>query len=154
MSSKSDVQVIINGKVYTLSGFESEEYLQRVAGYLNNKIMEFDHVEDYRRFSPDMRAVLLQLNISDDYLKAKQQIESLEKEIEERDKQIYDLKHDLVSNQIKLESDEKKCRELENENKELLLNKAKLEATLEDALLGKVSNKKELDDGSRKAGRH
>ncbi|MBQ7506546.1 MAG: cell division protein ZapA [Lachnospiraceae bacterium] len=154
MASKADVQVIINGKVYTLSGYESEEYLQRVAAYLNNKIMEFDHVEDYRRFSPDMRSVLLQLNIADDYFKARNQTERLEKEIEERDREIYELKHDLISNQIKQESDEKKRKELESENKELLLNKAKLEATLEDALLGKVSNKKELENEKGRSGRH
>lgn len=153
MASKADVQVIINGKVYTLSGYESEEYLQKVAAYLNNKMQEFDHVEDYRRFSQDLRAVLLQINIADDYFKARSQTERLEREIEERDREIYELKHDLISNQIKQESDEKKRKELENENKELLLNKAKLEATLEDALLGKVSNKKELDDGKGKTGR-
>ena len=153
MASKADVQVIINGKVYTLSGYESEEYLQKVAAYLNNKMQEFDHVEDYRRFSQDLRAVLLQINIADDYFKARSQTERLEREIEERDREIYELKHDLISNQIKQESDEKKRKELENENKEMLLNKAKLEATLEDALLGKVSNKKELDDGKGKTGR-
>ena len=30
MSSKTDVEVIIGGKVFTLSGYESEEYLQKV----------------------------------------------------------------------------------------------------------------------------
>ena len=120
------------------------EYLQKVAAYINNKIRELDHVDDYRKFSQDMRSTLLELNIADDLFKARSQSEKLEKELEERDRQIYDLKHDLISSQIKAESDEKKRRELENENKELLLNKAKLEATLEDALLGKVTNKKEL----------
>ena len=31
MSIKNDVEVIINGKVYRLSGYESEEYLQKIA---------------------------------------------------------------------------------------------------------------------------
>ena len=31
MAEKKDTPVIINGKVYTLSGYESEEYLQSVA---------------------------------------------------------------------------------------------------------------------------
>ena len=144
MSPKSDVQVIIGGKVLTLSGYESPEYLQKVAAYINNKITEFDHVEDYRKFPPDMRSILLELNIADDLFKARAQSEKLEKELEDRDRQIYDLKHDLISKEIKAESDDKKVKELENENKELLLNKAKLEATLEDALLGKVTNKKDL----------
>lgn len=41
MSAKNNTQVIIAGKIYTLSGYESEEYLQRVASYLNGKISEF-----------------------------------------------------------------------------------------------------------------
>lgn len=144
MSPKSDVQVIIGGKVLTLSGYESPEYLQKVAAYINNKISEFDHVEDYRKFPPDMRSILLELNIADDLFKARAQSEKLEKELEDRDRQIYDLKHDLISKEIKSESDDKKLKELENENKELLLNKAKLQANLEDAYLGKVPSKKEL----------
>ena len=46
MSSKNKTQVIIAGKIYTLSGYESEEYLQRVAAYLNSKITEFKNMED------------------------------------------------------------------------------------------------------------
>lgn len=141
MSEKTSAEVIIGGKVYTLSGYESEEYLQRVATYINNKINEFNGMEELRRFPSDMKATLLQLNIADDYFKAKAQVERLEQEIEQKDKEIYDLKHDLISNQIKAESDEKSRKELEAENRELLLNKAKLEASLEDALLGKVPAK-------------
>lgn len=141
MSEKTSAEVIIGGKVYTLSGYEGEEYLQRVATYINNKINEFNGMEELRRFPSDMKATLLQLNIADDYFKAKAQVEKLEQEIEQKDKEIYNLKHDLISNQIKAESDETARKELEAENRELLLNKAKLEASLEDALLGKVSAK-------------
>ena len=138
MSEKTSAEVIIGGKVYTLSGYESEEYLQRVATYINNKINEFNNMDAFRRFPGDMKATLTQLNIADDYFKAKSQVEKLEAEIEQKEKEIYDLKHDLISNQIKAESDAAALKELEAENKELLLNKAKLEATLEDALLGEV----------------
>ena len=53
------------------------------------------------------------------------------------EKEIYDLKHDLIANQIKTETAEASLKELEAENKDLLLNKARLEATLEDTLLDK-----------------
>lgn len=33
MSAKTDTEVIIDGKVFTISGYESEEYLQKVASY-------------------------------------------------------------------------------------------------------------------------
>ena len=146
MSEKNSAEVIIGGKVYTLSGYEGEEYLQRVATYINNKINEYDAMEAFRRFPTDMKATLIQLNIADDYFKAKAQIEKLEQDIEAKDREIYDLKHDLISNQIKAESDEQSLKELEAENKELLLNKARLEASLEDALLGKVTSMKKKED--------
>ena len=38
MSSKNTAEVILGGKVIKLGGYESEEYLQRVASYINNKI--------------------------------------------------------------------------------------------------------------------
>ena len=155
MAEKTSTEVIIGGKVYTLSGYEGEEYLQRVATYINNKINEFNNVEGYRRFPVDMKATLLQLNIADDYFKARSMVEKLEGEIEQKDKELYDLKHDQISNQIKAESDEKSLRTLEEENhrltedmrrleaekKELQFDKDKLKAGLEDALLGKISTK-------------
>ncbi len=42
MAAKKDIQVVIGGKVYTLSGYESEEYLQKIALYINNKMDEMD----------------------------------------------------------------------------------------------------------------
>ena len=44
----------------------------------------------------------------------------------------------MISAKIKVESSEETASNLEKENKELLLNKAKLETSLADALLGKV----------------
>ena len=143
MSAKTSAEVVIDGKVYTLSGYEGEEYLQKVAAYINGKITEYDTLEDYRHLPLNMKSTLIQLNIADDYFKAKAQVEKLERDIELKDKEIYDLKHDLISNQIKTETAESTMKELEAENRELLLNKARLEATLEDNLLdGKAKKKK------------
>ena len=41
MAGQNNTEVIIDGKVYTLSGYESQEYLQKVATYINDKIAEF-----------------------------------------------------------------------------------------------------------------
>ena len=88
-----------------------------------------------------MKNTLIQLNIADDYFKAKAQVEKLERDLENKEKELYDLKHDLISNQVKTESAETSVKELEAKNKELLLNKARLEAALEDKLLdGKKDN--------------
>ena len=104
MSAKTSAEVVIDGKVYTLSGYEGEEYLQKVAAYINNKIIEFDAIEDYRHLPLNMKNTLIQLNIADDYFKAKDQVTKLENDLEQKEKEIYDLKHDLISNQVKTET--------------------------------------------------
>ena len=113
MSSKTDTEVIIGGKVFTLSGYESEEYLQKVASYINNKVNEYSKIDSFRRQPLDTQSVLLQLNIADDYFKAKKQITILEEELQRKEKELYDLKHERISSQIKLENMEKNTKELE-----------------------------------------
>lgn len=108
MSAKNQTQVMIGGKLLTVSGYESEEYIQRVSMYVNSKLSEFKKIDGYRRQSEDLKNILLQLNIADDYFKAKKQVEILEDHIAARDKEIFDLKHNLMDLQRKLEELKKK----------------------------------------------
>ena len=140
MTAKKSAEVIIDGKVYTLSGYEEEGYLQKVGSYINNKLNEFNEMESFRSLSVDTRHTLLERNIADDYFKAKDSVEKHELAIEQKEKEIYDLKHDLIADQIRIEDLESKIKELEAENRELLMKKSKLEASLEDALLGGMSS--------------
>lgn len=132
MSSKTDTEVIIGGKVFTLSGYESEEYLQKVASYINNKMNEYSKVESFRRQPLDTQSVLLELNIADDYFKAKKQISILEEELQAKEKELYDLKHELISAQIKLENSEKQSKELQRELNENAKKIVRLETELKD----------------------
>ncbi len=104
MAQKKDIPVIINGKVYTLSGYESEEYLQSIAMYINNKITECKSSEHYRKLNTEYQGVLLALNIADDYFKAKKQVEESGKVEDEKEKQLYDLRHEVIETRIKQES--------------------------------------------------
>ena len=47
MAVKNTTQVLIGGKIVTLSGYESEEYLQKVANYMNNKLTELGQIPGY-----------------------------------------------------------------------------------------------------------
>ena len=132
MSSKTDTEVIIGGKVFTLSGYESEEYLQKVASYINNKITEYNKNESFKRLTLDMQNVLLQLNIADDYFKAKKQIIILEEEIQTKEKELYNLKHELIASQIKLENTEKNVKKLQAEANENAKKIIRLETELKN----------------------
>ena len=119
MSSKNKTEVLIAGKIFTLSGYESEEYLQKVATYINNKIAEFKKLDGYNHQTKENKSILLELNIADDYFKAKKQVEMVEEELSEKDKELYDLKHELINAQIQLENQEKDLEASRKENTEL-----------------------------------
>lgn len=108
MSTKNQTQVMIDGKILVVSGYESEEYMQRVSYYLNTKIGEVKKSEKFRRQSEDRKNIMIQLNIADDYFKAKKQVEILEDHVAARDKEIFDLKHNLIDMQRKLDELKKK----------------------------------------------
>lgn len=115
MSARNVIDVIIDGKIYTLSGFESETYLQKVASYINNKIIEFKKNDGYRRQTLDVQRTLLEINIADDYFKAKKQADMLEADMEEKDKQLYDVKHELINSNVKAEALAKENEELKQQ---------------------------------------
>ena len=119
MSSKNKTQVIIAGKIYTLSGYESEEYLQKVAAYLNGKITEFRGMDGYHRLSQEMRSIIMNLNIADDYFKVRKKIEELEEELSEKEKELYEFRHEMITTQVRLENAEKEKNALEEKNAQL-----------------------------------
>ena len=95
MAVKNTTQVLIDGKIITLGGYESPEYLQKVAAYLNHKISELSQSAGYNRLSVDTKHTLLALNIADDYFKAKSQVDTLEEDMEAKDRETYDMKRQL-----------------------------------------------------------
>lgn len=132
MAAKNETEVVIGGKTLTLSGYESEEYLQKVATYINTKLSDFKKSDFFRRQTLDMQATMIELNIADDYFKAKKIADELESSIEERDKEIYDLKHELISAQIKLDSINQEMAQLKNELTEYQKTIVRLETELDD----------------------
>ena len=132
MSSKTDTEVIIGGKVFTLSGYESEEYLQKVASYINNKVNEYSKIDSFRRQPMDTQSVLMQLNIADDFFKAKKQISVREEELQTKEKELYDLKHELISTQIKLETAQEQVKSLQQERSEDAKKIVQLETELKE----------------------
>ena len=136
MSAKNTTQVIIGGKIITLCGYESEEYLQRVASYLNNKISELSELPGYNRQQVEFKQTLLSLNIADDYFKAKKQAEVFEEDSQLKDKEMYDLKHDLIALQIQNETLKKEMEQAQAERKLLEEENARLSGEVDELLKG------------------
>ena len=108
MNTKNDVEVIINGKQYTLSGYESSEYLQKIANHINDKIAEFKEQDGYLRLDTEMKNILLAINLSDEYYKALKDSNDIKKE-------IFDIKHEMLTMQSELDKANGQIKKLAEE---------------------------------------
>ena len=130
MAVKNTTQVLIGGKIITLSGYESEEYLQKVANYMNSKLTELSQIPGYSRQAQETRHTLLSLNIADDYFKAKRQAEMFEEDLEAKDREMYDL----INGQVELDRARKEAEEHARQVQTLQDKITELEKELEELL--------------------
>ena len=93
MAVKNTAKVIIGGKIITLGGYESEEYFQKVASYINKKMDELSGMPGYSRQPMETKHTLLSLNITDDYFKAKKQAEVFEQDLQQKDQEARQAIH-------------------------------------------------------------
>ena len=77
---KTRTTVNICGKDYTMAGFESEEYIHRVAICVDRKMADLK--EQYVNLNPNTLSVLTAINVADDLLKLHDEFDSLTKENE------------------------------------------------------------------------
>jgi cell division protein ZapA len=97
LENKNKIEVKIHGKEYVLKGIESDAYMQRVSLYIDKKMNEVAKTD--HRLSTAMVAVLVAINVADDYFKSIDQYETLIREFgiksEEMDKTKASLKSAL-----------------------------------------------------------
>lgn len=132
MKKRNDVKVIIGGKQYHMGGYESEEYLQSLASYINAKLDDLKMQGSYPKLDPDIVNILLQINIADDYFKLKRVREELSVDYNGCQKENLDLKREIIGLQAKLETFEQENRAMKEENLELQKKLIRMEAELEE----------------------
>lgn len=114
MDTKHYTEVLIDGKIYTLGGTEDEGYMQRVASYINEMITTLKRQNGFTKQSAEYQTAMVELNMADDYFKARELIAKLEQQKHEMEKEVYSLKHELVTTQMKLEAANKEVAALKN----------------------------------------
>ena len=113
MAKKNTAEVLINGKVYTISGYESTAYLHKVATYLNEMEEKIAQTGNYHMLSQDEKQLLKNMNLADVYFKANDAREELEHQVEDKDREIYSLKHDLIDARMEKDKLLQQIKELE-----------------------------------------
>ena len=104
MDAKNYAQVLIDGKIYTLTGSEGEAYLQKTASYVNEKLAAMRKIPGFSKQNGDYQMAMLGLNVADDYFKAAEEARKAAGERDAMEKETYSLKHELVGTQMKLEA--------------------------------------------------
>lgn len=148
MALKNNVQVVIDGKVYTLSGYEDPEYLNKVAAYINAKLSEVRMSEGYKRQNREVQNILMYLNVADDYYKAKKNADAASLELEERNKEVSNLKHELVGLKLQIEEEETELEALRKLTSEQEKKIIRLEAEMTHNRT--VQNEERSKDGQDK----
>ncbi|NLC45406.1 MAG: cell division protein ZapA [Clostridiales bacterium] len=85
MVQKSKAVVRIAGREYTIRASESEEYIHRVAIYVNRKMEEVTKAQP--SLSMAMVATLTAINLGDEVLKLQEELENLQNQVEELEKE-------------------------------------------------------------------
>lgn len=132
MNKQNDVEVYISGRVYNMAGYESAEYMQKIATYINAKNAELSHQEGYHARSDAEKNVLMQINLADDYFKLKKSLEETAVESEGKSREIAELKRENITLQTKLDSAEQESRLIREENLEMQKKMIRLEAEMEE----------------------
>ena len=130
MAEKRVIKVLIAGKVMTMSGYESEEYMQKVAAYINSKIEEYEKADAFRRASADIRHRMLELNFADSYFKEKEHAEDLEQRLKDKINELDEMKHNYVNSQVMVDDQKKDVGILEAKLRESEKSITRLQTTL------------------------
>ena len=101
--AKNVAEVVIAGKIISISGDEDAAYMTEVAAFINDKLQELQKTENYARLSAEHKQILLGMNLADEYFREKKKNQILESELELKDKELYSLKHELINLQLDLE---------------------------------------------------
>ena len=151
MADKKTIQVIIDGKIYVLSGENSESYLHDVADYLNHKIESIrKEMWNYNKLEESVRSLLLQINICDELFQERKKVEEMQELLDQEKSESYSYKHDLVKTKLKLDG---VLQELESTQKKLLAlekKEGKEKISHEKSTHEKSTHEKSSHQGSNK----
>lgn len=136
MSNEKKINVLIDGRAFTVVGGDNERYIRNLAYYVDEKIKNLSSKNE--RLSQTMSATLAALNIADEYHKSVDELTELKRKAKDPLEKYSGVLDELNKSKVKIEELNGICeayteeitgneKRIEKINKELLENKAKLE---------------------------
>lgn len=107
MTEKNKINVLIDGRNFTVVGSGSEEYVRKLAAYVDEKIKEMTSKND--RLSGSMAATLAALNITDELYRTSIELKSLKNVAKAPMEEHDNLTNKLGKAKNEIEELEKNC---------------------------------------------
>lgn len=118
MADKVKLSVVIDGKVYMLSG-ESEGSIQKIASYVDAKIQHLRAKTNYGKLDSEDKNIMLALNITEDLFKQKESADLYMKASAEHEQQMYQIRQDVVDKDMRIDTANKLVIEYKTKVNEL-----------------------------------
>ena len=125
MTEKRKINVIIDGRNFTVVGGENEEYIRNLASYVNEKIK--DLASKNERLCQTMSATLAALNIADELYKTSAKLHELENNLKDPIEKYSSVNGELNEAKVKIMELEKVCSDYKE-------NELKIRANNEDLI--------------------
>lgn len=122
MSNKNRTIVRIAGREYSLVSNDTDEYMQKVAIYVNRKMAETH--KNNNKLSTMMIAVLASLNITDELLRCKDELQNQQEVLRKCNDELNTLKNELDKKKNETET-------IKKHNEEIKLELARKEAEIQ-----------------------
>ena len=136
-----NLEVLIDGRIYTLAGSCSEEHLQRIGRYIDKRISEARRIKTIRSYNFDLNTLFIIINTVDDLLAKQDKADEFEKETRILKAQNEGLQKQILEVQL---AKHDKAEELENEIKSLKKQLLECQALLEKEKKELINSKNEL----------
>ncbi|NMA65146.1 MAG: cell division protein ZapA [Clostridiaceae bacterium] len=107
MAQKNKVTVYIAGNEYVIAGHETEEYIQKVALFVDQKLRDIAQKNHF--LSTSMASVLASVNMADEVFRTREKLQETERELTELKKR-YQQQYDELQH-LRKENDRLKQRE-------------------------------------------
>ncbi|MGM0396238.1 MAG: cell division protein ZapA [Bacillota bacterium] len=133
MTEERKINVLIDGRNFTVVGAEDERYVRELAAYVDSGIKKMSSKNE--RLSPTMAATLTAFNIADELFKVQEEHKSLKKKSKEPLEKYDSLKKEV-------EDANKKIREMESKSLQYQDEVIKTKLSKEE-LFGEINGLKE-----------
>ncbi len=132
MEKSVQCEFVIDGKQYILSAGGDIENLNRVVAYINKKLAEVKKQKNFLSLDNEKRKLALELNIAEDYMRLKDEVTNAESDKNDKNNEIFELKHEILDLKDQLATAKKEISDLKKENFDAQKDIVRLETELEE----------------------